>query len=152
MSVSRWPMRAALLMMAGGALAFAIALFDFGFGQQSGDSYVVLDVVGGGDGGRHAVVERYTPASGSGAVTAIWIVSGAPPEKGSRRAPEGEPVAVWRESVPRLAWQGTRLRFIGSYERVRSEAGKTGACLSDASPVWDLCIDPERVTLVPLPR
>ena len=152
MSASRWAMRVAMLLIASGALAFALVLFDFGSGRQSGDSYVVLDVVSGGDGGRHAIVERYTPASGRGAVTAVSIVSSAPPEKGSRRPPEGELVAVWRESIPRLTWQGSQLRLIGSYERVRRAAGKVGACLTDGTAVWDLCIDPERVVFAPLPK
>jgi hypothetical protein len=151
-SGSRWPVRLALLMAAGGALSFGFALLDFGSGRQSGDTHVVLDVVGGGEGGRHAVVGRYTPASGSGGVTAIWIVSSAPPEKGSRRPLEGEPVAVWRESVPRLTWQGSQLRLIGRYERVRRASGRVSECFAHSSREWDLCIDPEQVVFASFPR
>jgi len=149
-SESRWPMRLAFVMLGGGALALAFVLTGTGNETLREDRYVVLDVIGGGDGGRHAVVDRFTRAGDAVSVVGVWVAQGAMPEKGSRRAPEGRPVAVWRSDFPRLAWQGDRLRLIGTYDRLRRE--DVAGCLNDRTPSWDLCIDPARVSFAPLPR
>jgi len=143
-------MRLAIGMMGGGALALAFLLMSTGTETLREDSHVVLDVIAGGDGGRHAVVDRFTRAADGVSLVIVSVAQGAAPEKGSRRAPDGRPVAVWWAEFPRLAWQGDRLALIGTYVRVRRE--DVAGCLDDLAPSWDLCIDPARVTLVALPR
>lgn len=149
MSGGRLPMRLALLLMAAGSLAFALMLAGSGSSPWREDEHLVIDVITGGDGGRHAVVDRYTRAADRRTLVGVWMAQEAPPEKGSRRAPDGIPVAVWRGGFPRLAWEGARLRLIGTFERVRRE--DVPGCLLERLPAWDLCIDPGRVTLTVLP-
>ena len=150
MSGGAWPLRLALLMIVGGGLAFCFMLAGSDTARPYEDGHLAIDVISGGDGGRYAVVDRYTRANDGVSLSGVWVAQGAAPENGSRRAPDGNPVAVWRSGFPRLAWQGARLRLIGTFDRVRRE--DVPGCLAERSPAWDLCIDPDRVTLAPLPK
>lgn len=145
---SRWAMRLALLMLGGGVAAMTTVLMGTSSDHGREGGTLVLDVITGGDGGRFGIVARQSRTSGS--ITGVWVAQGAAPEKGSRRAIEGQPVAAWRSGFPRLAWDGRQLRLFGIYERVTRQKGES--CLAEAAGAWDLCIDPALVTFASLPR
>lgn len=150
-----------MLLVGGGTLAFAAMLLRAGLSDLvTIDRFQVLDVISAPTLTRHAVVYRHEHAGSSSVAIGIWIVEGTAPDKGSRERPHGAPVAVWSEGFPMIAWQGDRLRLVGDRRPIVSDAARVTSCYfegrsSDLRVDVDrsaLCLDPARVTFVPLPR
>lgn len=134
-------------MVAGACLALAWLLAGFGaMDIGDADRFEVVDVVPAPTLTRHAVVYRHLPSGSKVALTGLWIVEGAAPDKGSRDRPAGAPVAIWSQGWVRIGWSGAELRLFGDQRRI----GRDAAGLPDCAQ--QLCLDPARVTFVPLPR
>ena len=104
---------------------------------------------------RHAVVYRHEPAGGGAAQVGVWIAERHAPDKGSRERPAGDLVAIWASGVPRLGWQGGKMRLVTEPDgAVARPAASLAGCLGGSRDGGRarLCYDPARVTLVPLPR
>jgi hypothetical protein len=151
---SRWPLLAAWGLIAGGGLAFVAALFSFGTSDDrtSSDSFQVLDVIADRSTTKYAVIYRLGLSGLSKPVTGVWIVVGEAPDKGAKERPGGHPVAIWRQGLPRIAWQAGRLRLIGDQVRVLEDAGRIDECSTSIAADWDLCLDPAHVTFARIPN
>lgn len=130
---------------------FAAVLLRAAFSDvQPIERFQVLDVISDPALAHHAVIYRYQPAGGLQGMTGLWVSEGAAPDRGASERPPGRPVAVWREGMARIGWQAGRLRLVGDQRDVRPTAAPLEACLESVDA--QLCLDPDRVTFVPLPR
>jgi hypothetical protein len=149
----RWPsvpLLAATLIGVGIA-AVVVVLLRAALQEPAGAArFDIRDVISASSLTRHAVVYRFKPADSTATVTGVWIIEGPAPDRDARERPRGQPVAIWRDGTARLGWQGDRLRLIGDRQPVAADGDLT-AC-AERTPKPQLCLDPARVTFVPLPR
>lgn len=157
---SGWPGRLAVVFMATGLLALVVLLF---FGALSDqvrvDRYQIVDVISDASMRRHAVVYRHELAGSSRNLTGIWVIDGTAPDKGSLEKPAGRPIALWSEGIPLIGWQGPTLRLVGdARHKVIHDTNPAETCdlerlgSAQRGEAPTLCLDPARVTFVPMPR
>jgi len=149
-----WPLRLALVLIAGGLAAITAMLFSAATSIETDpEQREVMHVVQEPAMRRFAVVYRHYDAGGAAPLDGLWIEGGSAPPVGAHAKPEGGSIAVWRGLTPAVSWKDGRVVIAADVapENVLAAGDPTADCLGSGSAgirPLQLCIDRTRVTFV----